>query len=82
MEKFDLEHQYREYLRLMKLDESKMHPVQKVETKRVFYGACGQILMLLQQDISELDEEKGVEVLQNMLEQCVHFFQKELNRQN
>lgn len=82
MKKFNLEYQYKMYLQRMQLDESKMHPVQKIETKRVFFGAFGQVLMLLQNDISELPEEKGVEILESMINQVANFFLNEAHKQN
>jgi len=79
---FDLEYQYQLYLKRMKLDESKMPEVQQIETKRVFYGAFGQLLMLLQNDISILSDEKAFEALDNMINQVGQFFINETHKQN
>ena len=36
-----LEKQYQLYLERVGITESQMHPIQKIETKRAFMGACG-----------------------------------------
>jgi len=79
---FDLEHQYQLYLQRMKLDERKMHPIQKTETRRAFMGACGQMLIMLRDDISRLTEDEAVDVLDDMVSQVSDFLLKETNRQN
>lgn len=82
MSKFNIENQYKLYLQRMKLDENKMPEVQRIETKRVFYGAFGQLLMLLQNDISALPDEQAFKVLDNMINQVGHFFLNETYKQN
>lgn len=80
MKKFDLEHQYALYLERVKLKEEDMHPTQKTETKRAFMGACGQLLMLLRDDLTELEEEKVIEVMESMQAQVLFYFINETNR--
>jgi len=82
MSKFNIENQYKLYLQRMKLDESKMPTVQRVETKRVFYGAFGQLLMLLQNDISALSDDEAFKTLDNMITQVGQFFMNETHKQN
>lgn len=72
--KFDLEYQYQLYLQRVGLDESLMHQVQKKETKQAFYGACGQILILLRDDLSTLDEKKAMNAFQNLYNQVSNYF--------
>ena len=67
--KFNLEHQYKLYLQRVNLDESKMHKQQKTQLKLTFMAACGQMLLLLRDDISELSEEEGVKVLEDLTNQ-------------
>lgn len=80
--KFNLEHQYQLYLKRCELSEDKMHETQRKETRRAFFGACGQMLVLLRDDLSDLPEDDGIEVLQNMLNQVSNFWLNEMNRQN
>lgn len=82
MSKFNIENQYKLYLKRMKLDESKMQEVQRVETKRVFYGAFGQLLMLLQNDITELSDDEAFKTLDSMITQVGQFFMNETHKQN
>lgn len=41
---FDLEWQWKQYLERSKVREEDMHEDQRRETKRAFYGGCGQTL--------------------------------------
>ena len=61
--KFTIEAQYQLYLQRMSLDESKMHPIQKKQLKQTFYGAFGQLLIMMREDISALPEAEGIQVL-------------------
>lgn len=79
---FDLEHQYQLYLRRVGLKETNMHPVQKTETRRAFMGACGQMLILLRDDLGELEENKAIETMQDMINQVQLHFMKETNKLN
>jgi len=82
MSKFNIENQYKLYLQKMKLDESRMPEVQRIETKRVFYGAFGQLLMLLQNDITELSDNEAFKTLDSMITQVGQFFINETHKQN
>ena len=82
MKKINVENQYKLYLERMKLDESRMPEVQRVETKRVFYGAFGQLLMLLQNDISALSDDEAFKTLDSMINQVGQFFMNETHKQN
>lgn len=79
---FDLEHQYRLYLDRVGLKEANMHPVQKIETRRAFMGACGQMLILLRDDLGSLEESKATETMQDMINQVQVHFMKETNKLN
>ena len=79
---FDLEHQYQLYLKRVGLKEENMHPVQKTETRRAFMGACGQMLILLRDDLGILEESKAIETMQDMINQVQVYFMKETNKFN
>lgn len=81
-EKFNLEKQYQLYLERVKLKEEEMHPIQRVQIKQCFYGAIGQILILLRDEVGELPEDEGAEQMQDFLNQVGNFFYKENNRTN
>ena len=80
--KFDLNYQYSLYLERVGLKEANMNPIQRAETKRAFIGACGQMLILLRDDLAALPEDEGVEEMQGMLNQVGDFFLAETNKQN
>lgn len=83
MEKqFDLEHHYQEYLKMVKLKESEMGATQRTEMKRVFMCACGQMLVMLRDELSKLDEDVAIRKLQAMFDQVGNYFLKETNKQN
>ncbi len=82
MQKFDLNYQYSLYLKMAKLDESKMPEIQKAETKRAFMGGIGQAIVLLRDDITLLPEDKACEAFEKMFNQVGDFWLKENNRGN
>lgn len=80
---FDLHFQYQLYLSRVGLKESTMHPQQKIETKRTFFGAFGQAIILLRDEVAaEPDEDKAVDILQDLMNQVQDFFLAETKRQN
>ena len=79
---FNLEYQYQLYLKRVGLEESVMHPVQIKETRQVFFGACGQMLILLRDEVGALEEEEAFEVYTDLINQVGAFFLNETNRQN
>ena len=79
-EPFNLENQYQEYLTKVKLDESEMHPVQQVETRRAFMGACGQMLMLFKDELVQIEsEEEAILTYSDLIKQVNIFFKNEIN---
>lgn len=79
---FNLEHQYQLYLERVGMKERQMPLIQRKELKRAFMGACGQMLILLRDDLSELDENEAVDTLQNMHEQVSNFWLVETKKVN
>ncbi len=79
---FDLEYQYQLYLSRTKLKETLMGPGQKKETRQAFMAACGQMLLLLRDEISEMEEEQAAEIFQDMLQQVTEYFMKAANKSN
>lgn len=79
---FDLEYQYQLYLQRMSLKEETTSEDQKRETRRAFMGACGQMLILMRDDLPQLSEEDGIKAMERMIEQVMNFFLKETGKQN
>lgn len=63
---------YAIYLEKSKLDESKMNPVQKVETKRAFMAGFGQALLFSRDQVAAQPTEK----------QSIELFTSALNEVN
>lgn len=82
MDNFNLENQYQLYLKRVGLSENKMHPEQKKQLKQTFMGACGQMLLLLRDEVGALEEEKAIETMQGMVNQVSDFFLKETHKTN
>lgn len=82
MKQFNLEYQYSLFLERMQLSEAKMHPIQKTQLKETFFGAWGQLLFLLRDEISQLENEAAVDQVQGMLNQVGNFFLSIQNKQN
>lgn len=72
---FDIEEQFQHYMKLVGLDKNrdKVAPNQIAESRAVFYGAWGQLLVLLKEDMPD-DEEECRIIFQNMMDQVLHFF--------
>jgi len=79
---FSLEHQYQLYLKRVGLKEAMMHPAQRTETKRAFMGACGQMLVMLRDDLVELPENEAVETLQDLNNQVSNYWLAETKQVN
>lgn len=78
MKKFNLEHQYQLYLQRGGVPEERMHPVQRVETKRAFFGACGQILILLRDDVGALEDNEAAKALESLMSQVEKYWAAEV----
>ncbi len=82
MEKFNIEHQFMLYLERVGLNALTMDPIQLQETRRAFYGAAGQMLLLVRDDITELSDIVAGLALHSMLTQVVVFWENEVKPDN
>lgn len=73
---FTVEHQYKLYLERVALQEELMHPTQAVQLRQTFYGAWGQQLLLMRNEVAEFEEEVGVRIMQAMLDEVRDYFTK------
>lgn len=80
MNAFNVEEQYQAYLRRVAMTEAQMGTVQRVETRRAFFGAWGQALLCLQDDIAPLPDDDGVRALSDMINQVAAFWENESNQ--
>lgn len=78
LDQFNIEKQFDWYLERMGLDRRKMALFQIRETKRAFYGAWGQLIVLLNDKNTDLLTEKEVyELYADMAKQVNDFMTKE-----
>ena len=77
-EQFSIEKEWKLYLERVGLNEMTMHPDQNTETKRAFYGAYGQALIQISDEVAELEEDTGVEVLTHLIDQVTIFWMEEV----
>ncbi len=82
MDNFNLEYHYGMFLNRMNLQEPFMHPQQKKQLKETFYAASGQMLLLLRDEISKLDEDEAMAAFEDMMSQVQNFFLSQNNKSN
>ena len=80
--KFSVEEQFNIYLKLVNLDKRKMPPFQLREMRRCFYGAVGQTLILLRDEVVTQDEDSSINSVQDLLDQINEFWIKESSPKN
>lgn len=79
---FKIEEMFDKYLELVKLDKRKMPSYQLRETRRAFFGAIGQLLIVQRDELTLLTEDESVEVLESFIKQVTDFWLSERGRQN
>lgn len=86
---FNIHFQWKAFIERCNLKEDQLPPDQQREMKRAFYGACGQMLILLRDDLGDLAQKIGgvkgelvaASILQIMLEQVGDFWETETEKQ-
>ena len=78
----NLEEHYQAYLKRMNLKEERMHPMQKIQLRQTFMGACGIMLVYFLEEISKLEEDEAVAEMVNLQNQVKQFFIDQLNSRN
>lgn len=79
---FDLNHQFHLYLDRAGVTKNSLPEIQYSEMKRAFFGACGQMLILLRDDVGALPDEEAIEMMDNLLNQVSDFWMSEMDRNN
>ena len=78
MKKFDLEKKFEFYLDKVNLKKENISEIQLQETKRAFYAGISQMWRMFV-EISDMEEEKGFEIFNNIDDQLVIFWCDETN---
>lgn len=77
---FSIKYQKNLFFKQAGIQEKKFHPIQIQEMTRSFYAGVGQTLVLLRDDVGELPEEEAIEVMIEMLNECIKFWENEKNK--
>lgn len=81
---FDLNHQWGLFVERCGIPENKMPEDQRREMKRAFFGACGQMLILLRDELGDYGDKHGDKaaamMMHNMLDQVGKFWQIEVDK--
>lgn len=76
-EVFNLEWQFKKYLERANVKEEDLPPIQLKEMKQAFMGACGQMLVLFKNDITDIpDEDDAVETMEDLFKQVMDYFEQ------
>lgn len=74
---FSIEKKYQDYLKMVHLDESQMSEAQRIETKRAYYAAIGQLWIFITNDFIELSDDEADEAMEEIRTQTLNFWNKE-----
>lgn len=77
---YKLEEEYNKYLEMVGLSLDRMNPIQKIETKRAFYGGYGMMLLMYKLELGGLPESKAIEELTSIQNQINEFWISEDNK--
>lgn len=80
-ELFNIENQYKLFLEKMELREELMSSIQRQQLKHTFFGAFVQSLLLFRDELPN-DMEQGAQLLHNMIQEAIAFFEKEVEKRN
>ncbi len=75
-------YQWKKYCELVKLPEESLASDQMREMKRCFYGAWGQALIHLRDEVGTLSEQAAVGIMERQIKEVADFFLGEQGRQN
>ena len=72
---------YQDYLQRSGLTEANLPPVQNQEMKRAFMAGAAEILTRLRNEITDLPEEEGIEMLEGLWQELLKFWISEAERE-
>lgn len=74
----NLEELWQKYLELGGVKEEQLNEIQRKEMKKAFFGGCSSLLTVFFNEIAELDENKGVQALDNLFKEAETYWRTEL----
>lgn len=81
-DRFAIKRQWKKFCEHAGIPENKMPPDQRREMRRAFYGAWGQALIHLRDEISALPEIEAIAVMDRQLNEVADFWLAEKNQNN
>lgn len=75
---FDLEVQWKHFLKILEINESKMPALQVKMMKQAFYGGAGIIIELFSREVENLSDDEIEDGLVSMIEQELNFWKQQL----
>lgn len=73
---FSIKYQKNQFFKQAGIKVPPMSQMQADEMEKAFYGACGQMMVLLRDELPKLPEEEAIFTLQTMLEEVVTFWKE------
>jgi hypothetical protein len=73
---FTAEAQYQDFLRRMGLFEDLMHETQKKQLRDSFFAGLASMMFILREDLVDMPEAEGVEILENISKELFDHFQQ------
>lgn len=77
---FNLEYQYQMFLQLVALSENEMHPQQKIQLRQSFMAACGQMMILMRDEVTKLPTTDAAEVMNDLMNQVGEYWESQTNQ--
>ena len=77
---YTADHLWKQYLKLVGLDVNKMPMIQVRETKRAFYGALGNLIVMMR-ELPD-DDEKAADILSELEREVAGFWSNTMLSQN
>ena len=74
--------QWQLYLHRAGLHKSQMGEFQYQETRRAFFAACGQMLLVFRDEITEFPDDEAVLIMDELINEVNVFWLREANSPN
>lgn len=73
-----IEFMFNQYLMMTALDKLDKNSIQYKETKRAYYGAIGQLLLIQRDELTQLTDNEAADTLESLLSETTEFWSQQL----
>lgn len=77
-----IEFMFNQYLMMVKLDRLDKNGIQYKETKRAYYGAIGQLLLIQRDELTQLSDNEAADTLESLLKETTDYWSDQLKDNN